>query len=168
MKTWWTMNVRPNCRPKPLRLIEEYSLKAFKVLECRDFARVDFRIAADGTPYFLEINPLAGLNPRSSDLVIMSGLVNFKYQDLIGSILDAALKRNSRVKLKVALVYNQPESDRYQAMGESTAELGVLDEVKAVTTGPGRTQIRMSAGASASPLSSVRKTLTGLTGRCRF
>ena len=45
---------------KTLQLIQEYSLKAFEVLECRDFARVDFRISADGTPYFLEINPLAG------------------------------------------------------------------------------------------------------------
>jgi D-alanine-D-alanine ligase len=75
-------------------LIEEYSQKAFKLLGCRDFARVDFRVAADGTPYFLEINPLAGLNPHSSDIVIMSGLVNFKYPDLIGAILDSALQRS--------------------------------------------------------------------------
>jgi D-alanine-D-alanine ligase len=76
-----------------LQRIEEYSLKAFTLLECRDFARVDFRISADGTPYFLEINPLAGLNPRSSDLIIMAGLVGIKYKELIGSILEAALKR---------------------------------------------------------------------------
>ena len=57
-----------------IRKIEEYSLKAFEVLECRDFARVDFRVSPDGTPYFLEINPLAGLNPRSSDLIIMARL----------------------------------------------------------------------------------------------
>jgi D-alanine-D-alanine ligase len=36
------------------------------------------------------------------------------------------------VRLKVAVVYNQPEAERYQAMGENLAELGVLDEVKAV------------------------------------
>jgi D-alanine-D-alanine ligase len=76
------------------RLIEKYSLQAFKLLDCRDFARMDFRVARDGTPYFIEVNPLAGLNPRSSDIVIMSGLVNFKYQELIGSILDAALQRS--------------------------------------------------------------------------
>ena len=81
---------------KTLQRIQEFSLKAFEVLECRDFARVDFRISPDGTPYFLEINPLAGLNPRSSDLVIMGGLVGIKYPDLIGSILEAALSRYSR------------------------------------------------------------------------
>lgn len=33
---------------------------------------------------------------------------------------------------KVAIVYNEPEADRYQAMGEGKAILGVLDEVNAV------------------------------------
>jgi D-alanine-D-alanine ligase len=60
------------------------------VLECRDFARVDFRIIRDGTPYFLEINPLAGLNPKSSDIIIMARLLGIRYNDFIGSILDAA------------------------------------------------------------------------------
>jgi D-alanine-D-alanine ligase len=36
------------------------------------------------------------------------------------------------VTLKVALIYNDPQPDRYGALGESKAELGVLDEVKAV------------------------------------
>ena len=34
--------------------------------------------------------------------------------------------------MKVAVIYNQPESDRYQAMGEARAEAGVLDEVHTV------------------------------------
>jgi D-alanine-D-alanine ligase len=80
---------------KTLARIREYSLKAFKILECRDFARVDFRVSPDGTPYFLEINPLAGLNPRSSDLIIMANLIDIKYNEIIGSILEAALRRNS-------------------------------------------------------------------------
>jgi D-alanine-D-alanine ligase len=36
------------------------------------------------------------------------------------------------LRLKVALLYNEPLPDRYQAMGESLAELGVMDEVNAV------------------------------------
>jgi D-alanine-D-alanine ligase len=78
---------------KTTKLIEEYSHQAFKLLDCRDFARLDYRVSRDGTPYFLEVNPLAGLNPRSSDIVIMAGLVGIKYPELIGSILDAALRR---------------------------------------------------------------------------
>ena len=78
---------------KIIKAITESSLKTFEILECRDFARLDYRISPDGTPYFLEINPLAGLNPRSSDLVIMANLVGIRYNDLIGSILEAALGR---------------------------------------------------------------------------
>jgi D-alanine-D-alanine ligase len=36
------------------------------------------------------------------------------------------------VRLKVAILYNDPVPDRYQAMGESLAEMGVMDEVHAV------------------------------------
>jgi D-alanine-D-alanine ligase len=78
---------------KTQQIIQADSLKAFQVLGCRDFARVDFRVDSSGVPYFLEINPLAGLNPKSSDLVIMAGLVHLSYNDLIGSILDSALAR---------------------------------------------------------------------------
>jgi D-alanine-D-alanine ligase len=78
---------------KTIQMIKEFSLKSFEVLECRDFARLDYRISSEGIPYFLEINPLAGLNPRSSDLVIMANLVGIRYNELIGSILDAALRR---------------------------------------------------------------------------
>jgi D-alanine-D-alanine ligase len=35
--------------------------------------------------------------------------------------------------MKVAIIYNAPETDRYSAMGESKAELGVMDEVRAVS-----------------------------------
>jgi D-alanine-D-alanine ligase len=36
------------------------------------------------------------------------------------------------VHLKIAVLYNDPLPDRYKAMGESLAELGVMDEVQAV------------------------------------
>jgi D-alanine-D-alanine ligase len=78
---------------KTIRQIKEYSLKAFELLECRDFARLDYRVSPAGKTYFLEINPLAGLNPRSSDLIIMAKLLGISYNKLIGSILDAALRR---------------------------------------------------------------------------
>ena len=76
--------------------IEEYSRKAFTVLGCRDFARIDYRVGTDGTPYFLEVNPLAGLNPRSSDIIIMARLLGISYNELIGSILKAALQRTGQ------------------------------------------------------------------------
>ncbi|MBI2859797.1 MAG: ATP-grasp domain-containing protein [Chloroflexi bacterium] len=76
-----------------LQLIVEHSLKAFRSLECRDFGRIDFRVSPSGQPYFLEMNPLAGLNPKSSDLSIMGRLQGWTYERLIGAILGAALLR---------------------------------------------------------------------------
>jgi D-alanine-D-alanine ligase len=43
------------------RLAGTRALQAYRALECRDTARIDFRSDARGEPYFLEANPLAGL-----------------------------------------------------------------------------------------------------------
>jgi D-alanine-D-alanine ligase len=76
-----------------LQKIADFSLRAFNTLGCRDFARLDFRLDQKGTPYFLEINPLPGLNPSSSDLPIMAYKMGWNYQGLISSVLNAALVR---------------------------------------------------------------------------
>jgi D-alanine-D-alanine ligase len=44
-------------------------------------------------PRFLEVNPLAGLNPVISDLPILCNLAGMSYQELISRIMDSALKR---------------------------------------------------------------------------
>lgn len=72
--------------------IEADALAVFVGLGCRDVARADFRIR-DGVPYFLEINPLPGLNPESGDLVFLAYRMGLTYPQLIGMILDAAKKR---------------------------------------------------------------------------
>ncbi len=76
-----------------LARVEKASLKTFVTLGCRDFARIDFRVTPAGTPYFLEINPLAGLNPKSSDLPIMARKMGWTYEALISGIFHAALGR---------------------------------------------------------------------------
>jgi D-alanine-D-alanine ligase len=75
--------------------VREAALSAYRVLGCRDVARVDFRLR-DGIPYFLEVNPLPGLNPESSDLVILAKLAGWSYPQLIQRIVEVALKRHSR------------------------------------------------------------------------
>ena len=76
-----------------LQSIADSSLKAFRVLGCRDIARIDFRVSRDGTPYFLEINPLPGLNPSSGDIVIMAKKMGWRYESLLSAIIEAALER---------------------------------------------------------------------------
>jgi D-alanine-D-alanine ligase len=75
-----------------LKRLEDSSLRAFKALGCRDFSRVDFRVARDGTPCFLEINPLPGLGSYS-DLVIMAQKLGWAHRRLINAVLEAALER---------------------------------------------------------------------------
>jgi D-alanine-D-alanine ligase len=81
--------------PGRLRAVEDAALVVYKELGCRDVARIDFRMR-DGIPYFLEVNPLPGLNPESSDLVILSRLAGWNYDRLIEGILQAALERTGR------------------------------------------------------------------------
>jgi D-alanine-D-alanine ligase len=70
--------------------IQDYAREAYRLLGCRDLARIDFRLDAAGRPFFLECNPLPGLNPMDSDIVILSRAV-FPYEDLVrGILLDAA------------------------------------------------------------------------------
>jgi len=71
----------------------EVSLAAWRGLGCRDGGRIDLRADAQGVPRFLEVNPLAGLNPEISDLPILCKLAGMSYQELLGRIMDSALKR---------------------------------------------------------------------------
>lgn len=42
-----------------------YALGTFRAVDCRGFARVDFRLAPDGVPYVLEINTIPGFTETS-------------------------------------------------------------------------------------------------------
>lgn len=78
--------------PAVTRAIEADALAVFAGLGCRDIARADFRVR-DGVPYFLEINPLPGLNPESGDIVFLAYRLGLTYPQLVGSVLDAAVRR---------------------------------------------------------------------------
>ena len=73
--------------------VEAASLAAWRVLGCRDVARMDFRLR-DGVPYFLEANPLPGLSPGTSDLVILAEGMGLAYAELIRGILASAMRRS--------------------------------------------------------------------------
>ena len=75
------------------RLAGTRALTAYRALQCRDAARIDFRSDAKGEPYFLEANPLAGLHPSHSDLPILAAQNGIDFVTLIGLILDAGLAR---------------------------------------------------------------------------
>ena len=67
--------------------------RVYDILECRDFARIDFRMDGLGKFYFIELNPLPGLAPGYSDFPILAGLCGLSYKDLINQILTSAMIR---------------------------------------------------------------------------
>ncbi len=69
------------------------ALAAWRVLGCRDGGRVDLRSDAAGQPMFLEVNPLAGLHPVDSDLVILARLAGRDYAWLLDRIMQSACAR---------------------------------------------------------------------------
>lgn len=86
--------VTPPQTSKPhLRRIEDTAKAVFLALECQDVARIDFRLSENGTPFFIEANPLPGLSPTTGDLPILARLLGVSYTDLIGKILSAAERR---------------------------------------------------------------------------
>ncbi len=74
------------------RELARLALLAFEALECRDFARADFRLDAAGRPHFLEINPLPTFAPDGS-FAILAELAGRAPEDLIAEILGEGLER---------------------------------------------------------------------------
>jgi D-alanine-D-alanine ligase len=72
---------------------EKVALAAWAGLGCRDAGRLDIRCDENGIPNFIEVNPLAGINPDRSDLCIIAGLVGIGYQELIDFIISSAMSR---------------------------------------------------------------------------
>ena len=96
VKKNWREEVRyfdpPRLAGSTLTQIEELALRAYALLGCRDIARIDFRLDREGTPHFIECNPLPGLNPDDGDLVLMTR-ERIAYRDLVRGILLAAAER---------------------------------------------------------------------------
>ncbi len=71
----------------------ELALEAWRALGCRDGGRVDVRSDGRGEPQVIEVNPLPGLAPGYSDLVLLSTRAGISYEGLVERILRSALQR---------------------------------------------------------------------------
>lgn len=72
-----------------------YTAAVFRVTGGLDVSRVDFRLDESNNwePYILEINPLPGLSPGISDLVIEAEAEGISHTELVNMILETALRR---------------------------------------------------------------------------
>ena len=82
--------------PELVRELNWLTAAVFRVIGCHDVARVDFRLDEHDNlkPYILEINPLPGLAPGISDLVIEAAALGMSHTELVNLILEAAIMRH--------------------------------------------------------------------------
>ena len=67
--------------------------KIWKLIDGKDAGRIDFKLDPTEKPNFVEVNPLAGLNPVYSDLPIICKLIGLEYRELISEIMNSAVSR---------------------------------------------------------------------------
>jgi len=76
--------------------IEDVVLRAYRVLGCRDWSRIDVRLDASGVPNIVEVNPLPGILPNPEDnscLPKAARAAGLSYDQLIQSALLHAAGR---------------------------------------------------------------------------
>ena len=84
--------------------IEEVVLRAYRVLGCRDWSRIDVRLDATGKPNVVEVNPLPGILPNPADNSCFpkaARAAGMSYDELIQACLLHAAERQG-VELGVA------------------------------------------------------------------
>lgn len=89
---WQLRSVPANLPQHTERQIIEHCLQLTERLDCRDYARFDWRLNAEGEPKLLEVNP----NPGwcwDGHLAKMAQLANLPYAEMLQSILQAAEER---------------------------------------------------------------------------
>jgi D-alanine-D-alanine ligase len=95
--------------PEELRsAIEHVVLRAYRVLGCRDWSRIDVRLDASGKPNVVEVNPLPGILPNPADNSCFpkaARAAGMSYNELIQACLVHAAERQG-VELDVAVQSN--------------------------------------------------------------
>jgi D-alanine-D-alanine ligase len=87
------VNSRPAClAPHIVKQLTSWSVKAFIRLECRDYARFDWRIGSDGLPRLLEVNPNPGW-VWDGHLRKACRALGWSYKRMLKEILKAAESR---------------------------------------------------------------------------
>ncbi len=89
---WQIKSIAAEVSDKAEKTIVESSIRLFERLECRDYARFDWRIDSQGIPKLLEVNP----NPGwcwDGHLAKMAKIAGQSYSNMLLGILQAAETR---------------------------------------------------------------------------
>lgn len=80
-----------------IEALKDYTRIAFRVLDCRDYARIDYRLTEDGEIYLLEVNCNPGIGPNThglnNTLTMMASFDGSTFEGFIAKILELARTR---------------------------------------------------------------------------
>jgi len=98
----------PEDIPKYVELkIKRVAMELYKILDVKDYGRVDIRLSEDNIPYVLEMNPNPGISCDCSTPMAAKSL-GWEYHEMIQKILECAMERYG-LKDKVASVIKEQE-----------------------------------------------------------
>lgn len=66
---------------------------AFAAMELRDYGRLDVRLADDGTPYVIDVNPNCDLSDEGGGFAKAARAAGLSYDDVVLRLIDLALQR---------------------------------------------------------------------------
>ena len=95
------MSVTPVNDARIETVLREYTTRIFKSMDGNGYARCDYRMAADGSIYMLEINPNCGIfyaphEPGSADFSLIKDPV-YNHQKFLKLIIRSAQKRQANM-----------------------------------------------------------------------
>ncbi|MDA3901447.1 MAG: P1 family peptidase [Spirochaetes bacterium] len=74
------------------KVVLKMAQQVFDIMTCPDLGRVDIRLHTDGTPYFIELNPLPSLHPNAS-LMTAAKERGLEFRDVLRLIIRSAARR---------------------------------------------------------------------------
>ncbi|MFI5252662.1 MAG: D-alanine--D-alanine ligase [Bacteroidota bacterium] len=81
--------------------IENLCRKAYAILRCRDWCRIDVRLDSAGIPHIIELNPLPGILPNPNDNSCFpkaARTAGMSYNQMLQSVLALAAQRYGLLK----------------------------------------------------------------------
>ncbi len=89
------LEIPAKIQPADRERLRSTACKAYKLLECDGYARVDFFLTEQGRIVFGEINTIPGFTSRSM-FPLLFGVVGLSYAELLTRLIDLAIERHEQ------------------------------------------------------------------------